>query len=114
MNYNFGNRRILLVDDDKLNLKVEKKTLSKFNFKIDAVSNAEEAMNLIKDNGGIDNILLSSYEVPSDTIIYEEDIVPIKKTESKKKISFKTIFSLGFTCILLLVVILKTSYSFFT
>jgi CheY-like chemotaxis protein len=51
MNYNFGNRRILLVDDDKLNLKVEKKTLSKFNFKIDAVSSAEEAVNLIKDNG---------------------------------------------------------------
>ncbi len=70
--------------------------------------------NLIKDNGGIDNILLSSYEVPSDTIIYEEDIAPIKKTESKKRISLKTIFSLGFTCILLLVVILKTSYSFFT
>ena len=51
LNYNFGNRRILLVDDDKLNLKVEKKTLSKFNFKIDAVSNAEEAIELIRDNG---------------------------------------------------------------
>ena len=51
MNYNFGNRRILLVDDDKLNLKVEKKTLSKFNFKIDAVTNAEEAIQLMRDNG---------------------------------------------------------------
>jgi CheY-like chemotaxis protein len=51
MNYNFGNRRVLLVDDDKLNLKVEKKTLSKFNFKIDAVTSAEEALQLMRDNG---------------------------------------------------------------
>ncbi len=51
INYNFGNRRILLLDDDKLNLKVEKKTLSKFNFKIDTANNADEALELIKNNG---------------------------------------------------------------
>ena len=51
INYNFGNRRILLLDDDKLNLKVEKKTLSKFNFKIDTVNNVDEALELIKNNG---------------------------------------------------------------
>ena len=51
MNYNFGNRRVLLIDDEKLNLKVEKKTLSKFNFKIDAVTTADEAIQLMRDNG---------------------------------------------------------------
>ena len=51
INYNFGNRRVLIVDDDNLNLKVEKKSLSKFNFKIDACSSAEEAIELITNNG---------------------------------------------------------------
>lgn len=70
--------------------------------------------NLIKDNGGIDNILLTSYEVPNEIKIYEEEVTPIKKEESKKRLSVRTIFSISFVCILLLVVILKTSYSFFT
>ena len=69
--------------------------------------------NLIRDNGGIDNILLSSYEIPNEVKIYEEDIAPIKKSESKKKLSYRTIFSIGFACILLLVIVFKSSYSFF-
>ena len=70
--------------------------------------------NLIKDNAEIDNILLTKYEEPKETKIYEEDIVPIKKKESRKRLSFKAIFSVSFACILLLVVVFKTSHAFFT
>ena len=60
LNYNFGNRRVLIIDDDRLNLKVEKKSLSKFNFKIDACSSVEEASDLITNNG-YDLILCDIY-----------------------------------------------------
>ena len=51
VNYNFGNRRILIVDDDRLSLKIEKRSLSKFNFKIDACLTSSEAIDLITNNG---------------------------------------------------------------
>lgn len=60
INYNFGNRRVLIFDDDRLNLKVEKKSLSKFNFKIDACSTSKEAIDLITNNG-YDLIICDAY-----------------------------------------------------
>ena len=69
--------------------------------------------NLIKENSEIDNILLTNCDIPKQ-IVVEEDISPIKKCESKKRLSLKTVLSISFACIFVLVAIIKTSYSYFT
>ena len=54
----FVGKRILIVDDNNLNIKVAKKALADFNFIIEEVLNGEEAINLIKSGKNYDLILM--------------------------------------------------------
>jgi len=53
----FG-KKILIVDDNKLNIKVAKKSLVDFGFIIDEAVNGEEAINLVKMGKNYDLILM--------------------------------------------------------
>jgi signal transduction histidine kinase len=54
----FGHKRILIVDDNKLNIKVAKKALSSFNFEIDECYDGEECLNKVKSGEKYDLILM--------------------------------------------------------
>lgn len=54
----FVGKRILIVDDNNLNIKVAKKALSDFNFIIEEALNGEDAINLIKSGKNYDLILM--------------------------------------------------------
>jgi signal transduction histidine kinase/CheY-like chemotaxis protein len=53
-----GNKRILVVDDNKMNLKIAKKLLSMYNPVIDTAESGEECINLIKSGINYDLILM--------------------------------------------------------
>lgn len=54
----YHGKKILLVDDNKLNIKVAKKALADFNFKIDEAENGEECLNIINSGNTYDLILM--------------------------------------------------------
>ncbi|MBR4830593.1 MAG: response regulator [Bacilli bacterium] len=54
----FGHKRLLVVDDNKLNIKVARKALSSFNFEIDECYDGEECLNKIKSGNKYDLILM--------------------------------------------------------
>lgn len=54
----FGARRILVADDNKLNIKVAKRALDGFNFIIDVVEDGEQAVNKVKEGNKYDLILM--------------------------------------------------------
>ena len=54
----FVGKRILIVDDNNLNIKVAKKALADFNFIIEEALNGEDAINLIKSGKNYDLILM--------------------------------------------------------
>ena len=55
---NYGQKRVLVVDDNKLNIKVARKALSDFNFDIDECYDGEECLGKIKDGNKYDLILM--------------------------------------------------------
>ncbi len=48
--YDFTNKKILVVDDNKINLKLAERLLSQFNVNIKTAENGKECINLVKDN----------------------------------------------------------------
>ena len=54
----YGHRRILVVDDNKLNIKVARKALSSFNFEIDECYDGEECLNKVLAGEKYDLILM--------------------------------------------------------
>ena len=54
----FGHKRILVVDDNKLNIKVARKSLSAFNFEIDECYDGVECLNKINSGEHYDLILM--------------------------------------------------------
>lgn len=54
----YMNKKILIVDDNKLNIKVAKKALSDFNFDIDECENGEECINKINSGNKYDLIMM--------------------------------------------------------
>ncbi len=60
VNIDFTGRRILIVDDNQLNIKVLKKAIKKFNFNIDECYNGLECLNKIKAGEKYDLILLDN------------------------------------------------------
>ena len=54
----YGNKKILIVDDNKLNIKVAKKALNDFNFEIDSVESGIECINKINSGIKYDLILM--------------------------------------------------------
>lgn len=57
-NSDYSNRRILIVDDNKLNIKVAKRALESFNFQIDECENGQECLNKIALGKKYDIILM--------------------------------------------------------
>ncbi len=55
---NYGQKKVLVVDDNKLNIKVARKALSDFNFDIDECYDGEECLEKIKDGNEYDLILM--------------------------------------------------------
>lgn len=55
---NYANKRILVVDDNKLNIKVAKRALSSFNMIIDECYDGEECINKVNDSNNYDLILM--------------------------------------------------------
>ncbi len=53
-----SNKRIMIVDDNELNLKVAEKLLSAYNFKIDAINNGKDCVYKIKEGQEYDMIFL--------------------------------------------------------
>jgi CheY-like chemotaxis protein len=54
----YGAKRILLADDNKLNIKVARRALNDFNFEIDEVYDGEQALNKVKEGNKYDLILM--------------------------------------------------------
>ena len=55
---NYDGKRILLADDNKLNIKVALRALKDFNFQIDEVYDGEQVLNKIKEGNHYDLILM--------------------------------------------------------
>ena len=55
---NFGNKRVLIVDDNKLNIKVARRALQEFNFTIDECYDGEGCLERIKNGDEYDLILM--------------------------------------------------------
>lgn len=55
--YDFSNKKVLVVDDNKINLKLEERLLSQFNMNIKTAENGKECIDLVKNNS-YDIILL--------------------------------------------------------
>ena len=54
----YGKKKILIVDDNKLNIKVAKRALQEFNFEIEEALSGEEAINKVEENNTYDLILM--------------------------------------------------------
>ena len=54
----YCDKKVLIVDDNKLNIKVAKKALSSFDFQIDEAYDGEECLNLINSGKTYDLILM--------------------------------------------------------
>ena len=82
LNYDFSGHKILVVDDNKLNLKVAEKILKGFNIEITLVESGFECIDLIKANESYDLILM-------------DDMMPkMKGTETLKKLKELPNFSI--------------------
>ena len=55
---NYGNKKILIVDDNNLNIKVAKKALSNFNFELDECNSGTECIEKINSGKSYDLILM--------------------------------------------------------
>lgn len=67
-----------------------------------------------KNNEKKENILLSNNNNNNTLQIPEEDIVPIRKEDMHNSMLLKNILKISFISVLLIVVVFKVSYSFFT
>ena len=54
----YGGKKILLADDNKLNIKVARRALNDFNFEIDEVYDGEQALQKVKEGNKYDLILM--------------------------------------------------------
>ena len=55
---NYNKKKVLIVDDNKLNIKVARKTLSEFNFDIDECYDGQECLDKVKNGNEYDLILM--------------------------------------------------------
>ena len=55
---NYGNKKILIVDDNKLNIKVARRALADFNFDIVECISGEECLNIFQNDRNFDLILM--------------------------------------------------------
>ena len=74
----YDGKRILLADDNKLNIKVAHRALSAFNFEIDDVFDGEEAVNKVKEGNKYDLILM---DIMMPNMSGEKALEELKKIE---------------------------------
>lgn len=58
IDFDFSNKKILIVDDNELNIKVLKKAIKNFNFDIEEAHNGKECLTKVKDGNKYDLIFL--------------------------------------------------------
>ena len=75
---NLSNKRILIVDDNKLNIKVAKRSLQDFNLVIEECYNGKECLEKIKDGNSYDLILM---DIMMPEISGETALLELKKIE---------------------------------
>ena len=78
---NYGNRKILVVDDNKLNIKVACRALKDFNFEIDECYDGKECLDKINQGNTYDLILM---DIMMPNMNGEQTIAELKKMESFK------------------------------
>ena len=78
-NTNYGNRKILVVDDNKLNIKVACRALKDFNFEIDECYDGQECLDKINQGNTYDLILM---DIMMPNMSGETCIVELKKMSS--------------------------------
>ena len=75
-NSEYGNKRILIVDDNKLNIKVARRALKDFNFDIDECYDGEEALRRIERGDEYDLVLM---DIMMPNMNGEEAIAKLKE-----------------------------------
>ena len=58
INTNYGMKKVLIVDDNKLNIKVARRALDSFNFEIDECYDGQECLNKVINGNEYDLILM--------------------------------------------------------
>ena len=80
-NTNYGNRKILVVDDNKLNIKVACRALKDFNFEIDECYDGNECLDKINQGNTYDLILM---DIMMPNMNGEQTIAELKKKDTFK------------------------------
>lgn len=75
----YGNKKILIVDDNKLNIKVVRRALSDLNYEIDEAYDGKEAVDKVHDGNRYDLILM---DIMMPNMNGEEALFELKKDQS--------------------------------
>ena len=81
VNRTYGKKKILIVDDNKLNIKVAKRALQEFNFEIEEALSGEEAINKVEENNTYDLILM---DIMMPGLSGDKTLLKLKEKENFK------------------------------
>ena len=77
----YGKKKILIVDDNKLNIKVAQRALQEFNFEIEEALSGEEAINKVEENNTYDLILM---DIMMPGLSGDKTLLKLKEKENFK------------------------------
>ena len=77
----YGTKKILIVDDNKLNIKVAKRALQEFNFEIEEALSGEEAIKKVEENNTYDLILM---DIMMPGLSGDKTLLKLKEKENFK------------------------------
>ena len=75
----YGKKKILIVDDNKLNIKVARRALQEFNFEIEEALSGEEAINKVEENNTYDLILM---DIMMPGLSGDKTLIKLKEKEN--------------------------------
>lgn len=75
----YGKKKILIVDDNKLNIKVAKRALQEFNFEIEEALSGEEALKKVEENNTYDLILM---DIMMPGLSGDKTLIKLKEKEN--------------------------------
>ena len=81
VNRTYGKKKILIVDDNKLNIKVAKRALQEFNFEIEEALSGEEAIKKVEENNTYDLILM---DIMMPGLSGDKTLLKLKEKENFK------------------------------
>ena len=79
VNRTYGKKKILIVDDNKLNIKVAKRALQEFNFEIEEALSGEEAIKKVEENNTYDLILM---DIMMPGLSGDKTLIKLKEKEN--------------------------------